>query len=194
MEVKIFDTHVRTRDGRYLHFDVLVTEELGARARVRSTLARRKRHRRGRYQPGALQLLPQRDCDSRGCRSHSAPWPLHPSPGRLLRPMDSYRPIACDLHDYLEIACLYRYRLLLELEDGVRFEAEARTTHTRAVRPGGGKEEYLEVAVEGATLLLRLDRLLAITALTEAALFGRIRLREEACSRASGMPSSHLGN
>lgn len=32
MEVKIFDTHVRTRDGRYLHFDVLVTEELGARA------------------------------------------------------------------------------------------------------------------------------------------------------------------
>lgn len=29
MEVKIFDTHVRTRDGRYLHFDVLVTEELG---------------------------------------------------------------------------------------------------------------------------------------------------------------------
>ena len=54
--------------------------------------------------------------------------------------MDSYHPIACDLHDYLEIACLYRYRLLLELEDGVRFEAEARTTHTRAVRPGGGKE------------------------------------------------------
>ncbi|MEI4784869.1 SPOR domain-containing protein, partial [Pseudomonas aeruginosa] len=33
-----------------------------------------------------------------------------------------YHPIACDLHDYLEIACLYRYRLLLELEDGVRFE------------------------------------------------------------------------
>ncbi|MFU5691769.1 Rho-binding antiterminator, partial [Pseudomonas aeruginosa] len=33
--------------------------------------------------------------------------------------MDSYHPIACDLHDYLEIACLYRYRLLLELEDGV---------------------------------------------------------------------------
>ncbi len=32
MEVKIFDTHVRTRDGRYLHFDVLVTEELGGLA------------------------------------------------------------------------------------------------------------------------------------------------------------------
>ncbi|MDH4566956.1 DUF2024 family protein [Pseudomonas sp. BN414] len=23
MQVKVFDTHVRTRDGRYLHFDVL---------------------------------------------------------------------------------------------------------------------------------------------------------------------------
>ncbi|MBM7060735.1 DUF2024 family protein [Pseudomonas sp. UL073] len=23
MDVKVFDTHVRTRDGRYLHFDVL---------------------------------------------------------------------------------------------------------------------------------------------------------------------------
>ena len=29
MEVKIFDTHVRTRDGRYLRFDVLVTEGWG---------------------------------------------------------------------------------------------------------------------------------------------------------------------
>ncbi|WP_028627947.1 DUF2024 family protein [Metapseudomonas resinovorans] len=25
MQVKVFDTHVRTRDGRYLHFDVLTS-------------------------------------------------------------------------------------------------------------------------------------------------------------------------
>ncbi len=24
MKVNVFDTHVRTRDGRYLHFDVLI--------------------------------------------------------------------------------------------------------------------------------------------------------------------------
>ncbi|CAN7333094.1 DUF2024 family protein [Aquipseudomonas alcaligenes] len=24
MQIKVFDTHVRTRDGRYLHFDVLI--------------------------------------------------------------------------------------------------------------------------------------------------------------------------
>ena len=29
--------------------------------------------------------------------------------------MDSYHPIACDLHDYLEIACMHGYRLQVEL-------------------------------------------------------------------------------
>ncbi|MFO6369899.1 DUF2024 family protein, partial [Pseudomonas aeruginosa] len=38
MEVKIFDTHVRTRDGRYLHFDVLVTSRACNRVRVREGL------------------------------------------------------------------------------------------------------------------------------------------------------------
>ena len=32
MQVKVYDTHVRTRDGRYLHFDVLVPGEDGANA------------------------------------------------------------------------------------------------------------------------------------------------------------------
>ncbi|MBO3276475.1 DUF2024 family protein [Pseudomonas schmalbachii] len=32
MQVKVYDTHVRTRDGRYLHFDVLVRGDDGSRA------------------------------------------------------------------------------------------------------------------------------------------------------------------
>lgn len=32
MKVNIFDTHVRTRDGRYLHFDVLTAGNDQARA------------------------------------------------------------------------------------------------------------------------------------------------------------------
>ncbi|AVK05217.1 MULTISPECIES: Rho-binding antiterminator [Pseudomonas aeruginosa group] len=91
--------------------------------------------------------------------------------------MDGYRPIACDLHDYLEIACLYRYRLRLELDGDLCFEAEARTTLIQADQPGGDKAEYLEVEVDGATRLLRLDRLQSITALTEGALFRHVRLR-----------------
>ncbi|MCY1292634.1 hypothetical protein D9M68_533350 [compost metagenome] len=33
MHVKVFDTHVRTRDGRYLHFDVLTSGGDQAQAR-----------------------------------------------------------------------------------------------------------------------------------------------------------------
>lgn len=68
--------------------------------------------------------------------------------------MSNYRPLACDLHDYLEIACLYRYWLRIELYDGEPFEAEAVTTETTA-----SKEEFLVVQVEGASHRLRLDRL-----------------------------------
>ncbi|MEN0105557.1 MAG: DUF2024 family protein [Pseudomonas sp.] len=32
MKVNVFDTHVRTRDGRYLHFDVLIEGHDQARA------------------------------------------------------------------------------------------------------------------------------------------------------------------
>lgn len=33
MEVQVYDTHVRTHDGRYLHFDVLVEAANASRAR-----------------------------------------------------------------------------------------------------------------------------------------------------------------
>ena len=34
--------------------------------------------------------------------------------------MNAYQPLHCDLHDYLEIACLYRYRLLIETVERAR--------------------------------------------------------------------------
>jgi hypothetical protein len=34
--------------------------------------------------------------------------------------MKTYRPLKCELYDYLEIACLYRYTLAIELIDGQR--------------------------------------------------------------------------
>ncbi|AGI23463.1 DUF2024 family protein [Pseudomonas sp. MT3] len=32
MQVRVYDTHVRTHDGRYLHFDVLVGPDAASRA------------------------------------------------------------------------------------------------------------------------------------------------------------------
>ena len=89
--------------------------------------------------------------------------------------MNDYQPLHCDLHDCLEIACLHRYWLRIELRDGLAFDAQAFTTHTRR-RPDGALEETLEVRVDDASRELRLDRLHAITPLSAPALFGRVVL------------------
>lgn len=89
--------------------------------------------------------------------------------------MAAYRPLQCDLHDFLEIACLYRYWLRVELRDGPTFDAQAFTTHTRR-NSQEGLEEYLEVRVDDASREIRLDRLHAITPLEPTARFGRIVL------------------
>ncbi|MFV3368304.1 Rho-binding antiterminator [Pseudomonas sp. NY15435] len=89
--------------------------------------------------------------------------------------MGDYQPLQCDLHDYLEIACLYRYWLRIELRDGLAFDAQAFTTHSRR-NIDGSLEEFLEVRVDDASRELRLDRLRAITPLSAQALFARVVL------------------
>jgi Rho-binding antiterminator len=85
-----------------------------------------------------------------------------------------YEPIACELHDYIEIACLYRYRLLIEPTDGDSFEATAVTTRNT------NGEEFLVLAQSEGPAEVRLDRLRAITALDAGAKFSRVLLRERA--------------
>ena len=85
-----------------------------------------------------------------------------------------YQPIECELHDYVEIACLYGYRLLIELVDGTRFTAKAVTTRNTK------EEEFLVLAESTAQSEARLDQLLAITALDEGAKFGRVILASPA--------------
>lgn len=87
--------------------------------------------------------------------------------------MHTYKPLNCDLHDYLEIACLYGYTLDIELTDGQRLTARAITTLTSPTR-----EEFLEVETTDGRLEIRLDRLLAITPQDENARFGRVVLAD----------------
>lgn len=84
----------------------------------------------------------------------------------------SYVPIACELHDHLEIACEHRYRLHIELTDGSQLNARAVDTTTT-----GSKEEFLVVVdTAGREQRLRLDRLRAIAPLDADARFGRVVL------------------
>jgi Rho-binding antiterminator len=85
--------------------------------------------------------------------------------------MSHYQPIACELHDYVEIACLHGYRLLIELEDGNALKAKAVTT-----RATDG-EEFLVIDGNQTPGEIRLDRLAAITPLDNGAVFGRVVLK-----------------
>lgn len=84
---------------------------------------------------------------------------------------DTYQPLACALYDYLEVACLHRYRLRIELVDGGELLAQALGTSTSA-----SKEEFLVVGTDDGERQLRMDRLLAITPLDAGASFGRVLL------------------
>ena len=89
---------------------------------------------------------------------------------------DAYRPLSCDLYDYLEIACMHRYQLRIELVDGGEVIAQAMTTRTES-----SKEEFFVVHNEQGEQRLRLDRLLAITPLNHGASFGRVLLGNMRC-------------
>ncbi|QVW25701.1 transcriptional antiterminator [Pseudomonas hormoni] len=91
--------------------------------------------------------------------------------------MKAYQPLDCDLHDYLEIACLRGYRLLVELVDGESLTARALTTRTSSE-----KEEFLCVEMADGQQEIRLDQLLAVTPLDDNAQFGRVVLQGANCS------------
>lgn len=86
--------------------------------------------------------------------------------------MSAYQPLDCDLHDYLEIACLYHYDLRVELVSGNSFIAQALTTFTAE-----SKEEYLVLESDTGRHEMRLDHLAAITPLNPNARFGRVTFR-----------------
>lgn len=88
-----------------------------------------------------------------------------------------YQPLACDLYDLLEVACLHRYELVIELTDGGILEGQALTTETSA-----DKQEFLIVRSTDDRHRLRLDQLQAITAVTPGASFKRIELNSPGCS------------
>lgn len=90
--------------------------------------------------------------------------------------MTRYQPLNCDLHDYLEIACLRSYQLDIELVDGQRLIARALTTRTSS-----DKEEFLVIEQQGAQQEIRLDQLLAITPREAHAEFGRVVLAGGVC-------------
>lgn len=74
-------------------------------------------------------------------------------------------PISCDLHDYLEIACLYGYRVRLTLKDRKTLEGKAIDTITTAE-----KREYLIIGDQW----IELNRIKKLQVLTANAKFSEV--------------------
>ncbi|MGZ4960173.1 MAG: Rho-binding antiterminator [Methylomonas sp.] len=77
----------------------------------------------------------------------------------------SSRTVSCELHDYLEIACLYGYQVRLKLKDGQIIEGKAIDTLTTA-----DKHEYLIVDT-GQQQQIELNLLTKLQVLTPNAKF-----------------------
>ncbi|UXY15635.1 Rho-binding antiterminator [Chitiniphilus purpureus] len=86
--------------------------------------------------------------------------------------MKSSTPISCELHDYLELACTYRYPLLVERH--LQPDCEGVAIDVFGCHSG----EYLRLSTRDGVLDVPLDRLVAITPKNQNAHFGRVVYRE----------------
>ncbi|QLE83977.1 transcriptional antiterminator [Shewanella sp. Scap07] len=86
--------------------------------------------------------------------------------------MQSYTPINCDHHDYIELACVRGYPLIIILTDGSEVRGRALTTETRA-----DHSEWLVVETAVHQRSIRLDSIAKISTDIEGASFSSINLK-----------------
>ncbi|GAB5383619.1 MAG: Rho-binding antiterminator [Aliiglaciecola sp.] len=83
---------------------------------------------------------------------------------------------SCDLYDYLEIACLFRYQLKLQLEQGREISGIATNVGTNPQ-----KEEILYIAEQGLPdkiTEINTNSILSMTVLTPNARFQQVTFRQ----------------
>jgi Rho-binding antiterminator len=84
----------------------------------------------------------------------------------------SYEPISCSLHDYLEIACIYQYRICLALDSDEIVVGTAKNVETDS-----NKAEHLVLQTDDDIARIRLDRILTLKPETKGARFGKVHFR-----------------
>ena len=85
--------------------------------------------------------------------------------------MQQYQLINCHCHDYLELACMRGYCLLLELKQRADLTAIAITLETHS-----DKTEWIIVDKNGTQESIRLDQIVAITPTDSGASFQRVKI------------------
>jgi Rho-binding antiterminator len=80
----------------------------------------------------------------------------------------SQSPISCELHDYIEIACMHRYRIKIKLKGG-----QAVTGVAVDISVSAEKKEYL-VIQNGEKQSIELNQIAKIEALSPDAVFKEV--------------------
>lgn len=86
---------------------------------------------------------------------------------QITKPSD--QPIDCNKHDYIEIACMYRYKLVITLKSGRTIKANAITTQTKAT-----KIEYFVVENEESIFEIPMTELAKLETVSDSASFKTI--------------------
>ncbi len=80
--------------------------------------------------------------------------------------------ISCANHDYIEIACMYRFEIRLVLKNGQVEQGKAFQTTLNK-----NKEECLVLETQAANKLIVLEPVVSIEAVTENPHFGKVGFR-----------------
>ncbi len=70
--------------------------------------------------------------------------------------------LSCDQHDYIEIACMYKYKVKLILIDGSTLEGVCLDTLYNET-----KQECIKVIIDDKQQVIQLETILKIQAITE---------------------------
>jgi Rho-binding antiterminator len=86
--------------------------------------------------------------------------------------MTQNNPISCDLHDYIEVACMRNYRVELVLKGGEVIEGKALDVITSPE-----KQEFLIIDIGGEKQQIELNQLHKMIALTPNASFNEVEFK-----------------
>ncbi len=84
----------------------------------------------------------------------------------------TYQPISCDIFDYVEIACLYRYKVILRLLNGDQLDGIAVDT-----KIDGDRQEW--IILQSPDSQTRLDKIIEIEVTTPGAKFDKVKIQSD---------------
>ena len=88
----------------------------------------------------------------------------------------AYQPLQCSLYDLIEVFCMRGYEILIETTQTSVIQGQALTTRTSSTQ-----EEFIQVKSPQGLQEIRLDKITAITVLSEGAGFGRVEFGAGPC-------------